>query len=78
MPELLDAMESDSPEVRGHASVAVRKILGADYDFDPQATPDARHAVVTRYRSLWEAWQLKQQGMAKPSPNGIATTGGDT
>jgi hypothetical protein len=72
MPQLLDAMAADSPVLRGQASVAVRKILGADYYFDPEASPSARQEVVGRYRSLWEAWQLKNNGVVEPPTAGLA------
>jgi hypothetical protein len=75
MPALLDAMEDESPVLRGHASIAVRKILGADYFFDPEAPPAARQEVVARYRSLWDAWQLKHRGSQESPTTGSAGAG---
>jgi len=56
---LLDAMEDQSPLVRAQAAVAVKKILGADFYFDPNAPPAQRDEVIAKYRSLWEAWREK-------------------
>lgn len=59
VPLLLDAMEDESQMVRGQAGVAVTKILGADFYFDPADPPEERKEIVDKYRRLWEVWKKK-------------------
>ncbi len=55
MEALLDAMENESPAVRGSAGMAVRQILGVDYGFRANDSPSKRQAVVARLRRDWKA-----------------------
>ena len=59
MSLLLSAMEDESPLVRARAGVSVRKILGTDFFFNPEAPPQQRAEVVAKYHALWEAWKEK-------------------
>lgn len=52
---LIDAMEDESPEVRGSANMALRKILGLDYGFRANAPLAQRKQIVSRLRSEWQA-----------------------
>ena len=59
IPLLLAAMEDEDPLLRGQAAVAVEKILGADYFFEPLDPPERRQQALQKYKALWEAWKEK-------------------
>jgi HEAT repeat protein len=46
MPTLLELLESPDPLVRGQAAVAIEKILGVEFGFDPHASPAERAKMV--------------------------------
>jgi hypothetical protein len=54
MPQLLDAMEDESLEVRKIAGEAVERTCGFPRMFQADAPPQARHDVIARYRENWD------------------------
>lgn len=59
MPKLIDAMESNSPDLRGNASAAVTQITGRDFGFQPNAdaTQQARNLqIIAGIRKNWELY----------------------
>lgn len=77
VPALLNALEADSPLVRGQAAVALIKLLGADYYFNPEGTPEQRKVVVDQYRHLWKIYQIKLEQTGGKLPSELAGTGAD-
>ena len=65
MGPLLDALEDESPAVRGSASMAIRKILGLDYGFRANDPLDKRRAVIARLRRDWQAQRPYHELYAK-------------
>ena len=59
IPLLFLAMEDGSALVRARAGVAVKKILGTDFFYDPEAPPEKRREALEKYQALWEAWKEK-------------------
>ena len=57
MPALLDALEDDSPLVRGRAGAAVEKMLGADFGFRYNDPPEQRAKIVDTLRQEWANMQ---------------------
>ena len=54
LPELIDAMEDESPLVRGRAGAAVRRIVGLNYEFRALDPPEERAKAVAFYRKFWK------------------------
>lgn len=54
MPELLDAMEDESPQVRGRAGAAVRRLAAMDFHFRAHGDPSERAKAVAAYRRFWK------------------------
>jgi len=54
LPKLIDAMEDESPLVRGRAGAAVRRIVGLNYEFRALDPPEKRKEAVEFYRKFWE------------------------
>ena len=76
MDLLLDALEDESPLVRGRAGVAVTRMIGRDYHFRPQASDEERAEAVNRIRKYWneldgspqlEAYKQRLRRKEKPS-----------
>ncbi len=65
MEPLLDALEDESPAVRGSAGMAIRKILGLDYGFRANDPLGKRQAVIARLRRDWKAQRPYHQLYAK-------------
>ena len=59
IPLLFAAMEDDSVLVRARAGIAVKKILGSDFFFNPEDPPEKRGESLEKYKALWEAWKEK-------------------
>jgi HEAT repeat protein len=57
MPALLDALEDESPLVRGRAGAAVEKMLGADFGFRFDDPPEKRAKSVNTLRQEWARMQ---------------------
>jgi HEAT repeat protein len=58
---LFEAAEDDSPEVRRHAGVALRKMLGVDMGFRANDPPEKRAAILKGMRKAYE--EMKESGM---------------
>jgi HEAT repeat protein len=56
MPALLQAMEDPDPVIRGRAAAAVRKIMGADYYFRADDSPQRRKEVLAVIKRDWEGY----------------------
>jgi len=54
MGPLLDALDDESPAVRGSAGMAIRRILGLDYGFRANDPLEKRQAVIARLRNGWK------------------------
>jgi HEAT repeat protein len=54
---LIDAMEDESPLVRGRAGAAVRRIVGLNYEFHALDPPEKRQKAVAFYRKFWKEAQ---------------------
>jgi hypothetical protein len=54
MPAFLDAMNDESPLVRGRAGAAVQRMLGADFGFQYDDPPEKRKALIAGLRKEWE------------------------
>ncbi len=54
MPLLLDALESDSEELRGRAIVGVNKMLGLDYHFRASDSPENQTKRIAAMRQVYE------------------------
>lgn len=54
VPQLLDAMEDESLEMRKLAGNAVELTCGFPHLFQPDAPLDQRQAVIARYRNIWD------------------------
>lgn len=65
MGPLLDALEDESPAVRGSANMAIRKILGLDYGFRANDPLGKRQAVIARLRRDWKAQRPYHELYAK-------------
>jgi len=65
MEPLLDALEDESPAVRGSAGMAIRKILGVDYGFRANDPLEKRQAVIARLRKDWRAQKPYHELYAK-------------
>jgi HEAT repeat protein len=59
MDQLLLAMEDSDPYVRGRASMAVRRILGADYYFRATDPPAQRRQALAVIRQDWEKFKQR-------------------
>lgn len=57
LPALIDAMEDESPLVRGRAGAAVKQIVGLDYEFRALDPPEERQKAVDFYRKFWKEAQ---------------------
>ena len=53
MDTLLDALEDESPLVRGRAGVAITRLLGRDYHFRAQDPPAKRAEAIKNIRNYW-------------------------
>lgn len=53
VPQFLDAMADDSPEIRKQAGAALERTCGFPHLFNPDASLAQRQEVITRYRTLW-------------------------
>ena len=54
MGAILDAVESESPDLSGKAARAVARLTGRDYRFRANGMPAERASLVKRMRSDWE------------------------
>ena len=54
MPELLDAMEDESPLVRKAAGDAVERMVGLGHAFNADGPIEERQKVIARYRGFWD------------------------
>lgn len=55
MPELLNALDSESAQLRANAALAVNKMLGIDYKFRADDPPQRRAAKIKTMRQMYEA-----------------------
>jgi len=54
MDLLLEALEDESPLVRGRAGVAVTRMIGRDYHFRANGSEESRAKAVKGIRTCWE------------------------
>jgi len=57
METFLDALDDQSPLVRGRASAAVQRMMSVNVDFPHKAPPEEREPVVKHLRQRWQSMQ---------------------
>jgi len=57
---LLDALEDESPLVRGRAGIAMKTLLGVDFRFRAAASPEERAVKVQLIRKAWD--EMRESG----------------
>lgn len=57
LPHLIDAMEDESPLVRGRAGVAVKRIVGLEVPFRAEGRLEERQKAVAFFRKFWKEAQ---------------------
>ena len=52
---MLDGLDSESPVIQGSCLVAVRKLIGRSFHFDPNMSQSARTKRIAEIRKEWES-----------------------
>lgn len=71
MPQLIEAMKSDSVELRGQTYVAVAKMMGRDFGFradDPEPERKKILAIIERNYPVYQRIYYNKHNLPQPAP----------
>ena len=76
VPRLFELMEHPDPRIRGKAGAAASEIMGADYYFRANHSPEKRAQVLARMRGIYQQMKPELERVYEARQQGPTSAGG--